>query len=100
MIKLCVVYPVFFLRAFSRALKILWSHEGILFPGLMSSALSRAERAEIGRTALGDGGMEGGSRIGGGGISTASMSKASAASSDSGGDGEEVEASEGGPEMA
>lgn len=48
------VYPVVFLRAFSRAVTILWSHGGVLLPGLMSSALSRAERAVIGRAALGD----------------------------------------------
>lgn len=82
-----------FLRAFSRALKILRSHGGVRFPVLMSSALSRAERAEMGRTALGDGGMVGGSRTGGGSISTALIVGVSG----SGGDGEGVEAVDGGP---
>lgn len=97
-IKLCVVYLVFFLRAFSRALKILWSHGGVLFPGPISSARSRAERAEIGRASIGDDGMEGVSRMGGGGLSTASMTGASAAGSGSGGGEEEVEAAKGEPE--
>lgn len=64
----------------------------------MSSARSRAERAEIGRASIGDDGVEGGSRMGGGGLSTASMTEASAAGSGSGGGEEEVEASTGGPE--
>lgn len=41
------VYLVGFRRAFSRAVTILRSHCAALLPGLMSSALSRAERAEI-----------------------------------------------------
>lgn len=54
----------------------------------MSSALSRAERAEIGLI------------IGGGDISTSSMVIESAAITGSGGDGEEEKASKGGLEMA
>lgn len=98
---LCAVYLVVFLRAFSRALKILWSHGGVFFPGFMSSALSRAERAEIGRSALGDGGVDGVSMTEGGtaAMITASTS-ASAVISGSGGGGDGVEASGGGPEMA
>lgn len=97
-IKLCVVYLVFFLRAFSRALKILRSQGGVLFPRPMSSARSRAERAEIGRASIGDDGVEGESRMGGGGLSTASMTEASAAGSGSEGGEEDVEAAKGGPE--
>lgn len=59
------------MRAFSKALKILASHD-VLLAGLMSSALSRADRAEIGRVAFGDGGMVGGSRTGGGSTSIVS----------------------------
>lgn len=62
----------------------------------MSSARSRAERAEIGRASIGDDGMEGGSRMGGGGLSTASMTEASASGSSSGGGEEEAEATKGG----
>lgn len=73
LIKLCFFYLVAFLRAFSRALKILWSIE-ILF---LSPALSRAERAETGCSALRDDEMDGRSMTGGGGVSTAAMCTAS-----------------------
>lgn len=88
-----------FLRAFSRALKILWSH-GVVF--FMSSARSRAVSAVsavVGRSGLGEGGIDGGSTIREGGFSTGIMFTASitasAASSGSGGDGEGVEATGG-----
>lgn len=93
------VYLVGFLRAFSRALKILRSHVGVLFPGLMSPALSRADRAEIGRSALGDDWEEGGSGKGGGGTSTSSLKTASAAGAGPGGAGEEVKSGVGELEM-
>ena len=70
----------------------------------MSSALSRAERAEIGRSALGDGGMDGGSMTGEGGFSTAAIITASipgtAAISGSDGDGDGVEVTGRGTEIA
>lgn len=67
------------MRAFSRALKILWS-AGDRFPGFMSSALTRAESGEIVRPVLGDARMEGGS-VTGGGVSTAAIFTASVAAS-------------------
>jgi len=81
------VYLVF-LRAFSRALEILLSHEEVFFPGFRTSILERAERTEEGRSALGDGGLGAGSLTAGGaftsGIFTAltlpSSSSSSAAS--------------------
>lgn len=103
--EVCVVYLMVFLRAFSRAFKILWSAGEVRFPGLMSSALSRAESAEIERSALGDdGGMDEESVTGGEGFSTATIFTASIPASPvisgSGSDGDGLEATTEGPEIA
>lgn len=99
----CVLYLLVFLRAFCRALKILWSPGGVLFPGLISSALSRAESAETGRSGLGDGGTDGGFVAREGNFSTAVIEISSFPISDvisgSAGDGDGEETREGEPEM-
>ena len=91
----CVVYLPLFLRAFSRAWRILWS-VGVRFPELMSAALSRAERAEIGRSSLGDDCRDGGSVIRGGFSTAAILTASMPASENSGGDGDGVNSTGGG----